>query len=151
MAAVRDRPGVRRGRLRRFLAHFPRTLTLADWLGFLYFLDFGLCVFVVLLFPTGHLPSRRWRPVAWAAGAGLAGWILGCAFAPTIITYSPTMRNPVGVTGPAGDIFKIMAIGGGELIAAAGLAAVRVPGVPLPARRDGRARPAEMAASTRPP
>jgi hypothetical protein len=107
-----------------FLAHFPRTLTLANWLGFLYFVEFGLCVFVVLLFPTGELPSRRWRPVAWAAGAGLAGWILGCAFAPAIITVSPTMRNPVGVTGSAGDIFKLMALGGGVLIAAAGLAAV---------------------------
>jgi hypothetical protein len=106
------------------LAHFPRTLTLANWLGFLYFLDFGLCVFVVLLFPTGHLPSRRWRPVAWAAGAGLIGWVLGCAFAPTIITFSPTARNPVGVTGPAGDIFKLMALGGGVLIAAGGLAAI---------------------------
>jgi hypothetical protein len=61
-----------------FLAHFPRTLTLSNWLGFLYLLGIGLCVFVVLLFPTGRLPSRRWRPVAWAAGAGLAGWVLGC-------------------------------------------------------------------------
>jgi hypothetical protein len=107
-----------------FLAQFPRTLTLADWLGFLYLLGFGLCVFVVLLFPTGELPSRRWRPVAWAAGAGLAGWVLGCAFAPTLITVSPTTRNPVGVTGPAGDIFKLMALVGTGLIAAAGLAAV---------------------------
>jgi len=107
-----------------FLAHFPRTLTLAAWLGFLYFVEFGLCVFVVLLFPTGHLPSRRWRPVAWAAGAGLAGWVLGCAFAPTIITVSPSMRNPAGVTGPAGDIFKLMALCGGVLTAAAGLAAI---------------------------
>ena len=107
-----------------FLAHFPRTLTLAAWLGFLYLLGFGLCVFVVLLFPTGHLPSRRWRPVAWAAGAGVAGWALGNTFAPTIITVTPTMRNPVGVTGLAGDIFKLMAFGGGGLIAAAGLAAI---------------------------
>jgi hypothetical protein len=107
-----------------FLAHFPRTLTLADWLGFLYLLGFGLCVFVVLLFPTGELPSRRWRPVAWAAGAGLAGWVLGCAFAPTLITVSPPVRNPAGVTGPAGDIFKLMALGGTTLLAAAGLAAV---------------------------
>ena len=107
-----------------FQAHFPRTSTLAVWLGFLYFLGFGLCVFVVLLFPTGQLPSRRWRPVAWAAGVGLAGWVLGCAFAPTIITTSPTTPNPIGVTGPAGDIFKLMALGGAGLIAATGLAAI---------------------------
>ena len=107
-----------------FLAHFPRTLTLANWLGWIWLLSMGLCVFVVLLFPTGSLPSRRWRPVAWAAGAGLAGWVLGNAFAPTIITNSPSEPNPVGVTGPAGDIFKIMALGSVVLIAATGLAAV---------------------------
>jgi hypothetical protein len=107
-----------------FLAQFPRTLTVANWLGFLYLLGFGLCVFVVLLFPTGELPSRRWRPVAWAAGAGLAGWLLGCAFAPTLITVSPPVRNPIGVTGPPGDIFNLMAFVGTGLIVAAGLAAV---------------------------
>jgi hypothetical protein len=106
------------------LAHFPRTLTLAKWLGWIWLLGLGLCVFVVLLFPSGNLPSRRWRPVAWAAGAGLAGWVLGNAFAPTIFTGSRSEPNPVGVTGPAGDIFKIMAFGGMLLIAATGLAAV---------------------------
>ena len=106
------------------LAHFPRTLTLAYWLGSIFLLGIGLCVFVVLLFPTGHLPSRRWLPVAWAAGAGLAGWLLGAAFAPTIISVSPSMRNPVGLTGPAGDIFKIIGVGGGLLIPVTGLAAV---------------------------
>jgi hypothetical protein len=125
-----------------FLAHFPRTLTLADWLGCLFLLAAGLCVFVVLLFPTGHLPSRRWRPVAWAAGAGLAGWILGCALAPTIITFSPTIRNPVGVTGPAGDMFKLMAIGAGVLIAAAGLAAVA--SLAFRYRRAGTAERAQL-------
>ena len=106
------------------LARFPRTLTLADWLGWIWLLGLGLCVFVVLLFPTGNLPSRRWRPVAWAAGAGLAGWVLGNAFAPTIISATPSTPNPVGLTGPAGDIFKIMAAGGAVLIAATALAAV---------------------------
>ena len=106
------------------LAHFPRTLTLAIWLGWIFLLGIGLCVFVVLLFPTGHLPSRRWRPVAWAAGAGLAGWALGSTFAPTILSYSPSMRNPAGLTGPAGNIFKIMGLGGELLIPATGLAAV---------------------------
>jgi MFS family permease len=106
------------------LAHFPRTLTLAYWLGCCFLLGFGLCAVVVLLFPTGNLPSRRWRPVAWAAGAALAAWVLGCAFAPTIFTVSPSMRNPVGVTGLAGGIFKGTALAGAVLIAATGVAAV---------------------------
>ena len=112
------------GGLEVMLARFPRTLTLSDWLGWIWLLSFGLCVFVLLLFPTGNLPSRRWRPVAWAAGAGLAGWVLGNAFAPTIISASPSTPNPVGLTGQAGDIFKIMAFGGVLLIVATGLAAV---------------------------
>ena len=107
-----------------FLAHFHRTLTLANWLGWTFDLGVGLCAFVVLLFPTGTLPSRRWRPVAWAAGAGLAGWAFGNLFAPTTISASPSMPNPAGVTGPAGDVFNIMANSGRVLMVAAGLAAV---------------------------
>ena len=106
------------------LAHFPRAVTLVNWLGWIWLLGLGLCVFVVLLFPSGNLPSRRWRPVAWAAGAGLAGWVLGNAFAPTIITDSPSTPNPVGLTGPAGNMFKLMAVGGVVLIVGAGLAAI---------------------------
>jgi hypothetical protein len=72
------------------LAHFPRSLTLAIWLGWIFLLGIGPCVFVVLLFPTGHLPSRRWRPVAWAAGAGLAGW---CWAARSLPRSSRTARR----------------------------------------------------------
>jgi hypothetical protein len=68
----------------QMLIHFPRTRTLGYWLGWTWLVGLGLCVFVVLLFPDGRLPSRRWRPVAWASGAGLAGWVRANAFAPTI-------------------------------------------------------------------
>jgi MFS family permease len=122
------------------LLHFPRTRALANWLGFLFFVGVGLCVFVVLLFPTGTLPSRRWRPVAWAAAAGLAGWIVGNAFAPAIFTANPNTPNPFGVARPAGVVFTVMAGGGGALIIATGLAAI----VSL-AFRYRRARPAERA------
>src|SRR5207244_1936835 len=106
------------------LAYFPRTLTVSNWLSWIWFLGLGLCVFVVLLFPTGNLPSRRWRPVAWAAGAGLAGWVLGNAFAPRIISADSPVPNPVGVNGAPGRILMAMAGGSAVLLAATGLAAV---------------------------
>jgi signal transduction histidine kinase len=36
-------------------------------------LPIAICLlpFLFLLFPTGHMPSRRWRPVAWLASIGL--------------------------------------------------------------------------------
>jgi hypothetical protein len=105
------------------LMHFAGTRALANWLGWTWFAGIALVVYVVLLFPTGALPSRRWRPVAWVAGAALAGWVLGNAFAPTLISDGPA-KNPVGVHGPAGAVLTVLGEGGGVLIAATGLAAI---------------------------
>jgi hypothetical protein len=106
------------------LTYFPATRTLAARLGWIWLFGGALCVFVLLLFPSGKLPSRRWRPAAWAAGIGLAGWVLGNAFAPDIITANQPTPNPFGLTGLAGHICKIMAIGGLLLILVGGLAAM---------------------------
>jgi signal transduction histidine kinase len=107
------------------LLQFPRTRIWSTWLGWLWFLGIGFVVFVLLLFPTGRLPSRRWRPVGWAAAAALAGWVIGNAFAPTIISAgSPAQRNPIGVGGPAGHVFDILAGAGALLIVVTGLAAI---------------------------
>jgi len=107
------------------LLQFPRTRAWGNWLGWMYFLGIGFVVFVLLLFPTGSLPSRRWRPVAWAAAAAIAAWVLGNAFAPTLISSGPPPeRNPLGVAGPAGHVFDVLGGAGAALIAVSGLAAI---------------------------
>src|SRR5215468_4382245 len=104
------------------LLQFPETRAWGDWLGWMFFAGAGFAVFVLLLFPTGSLPSRRWRPVAWAAGIGAATWALGNAFAP--ISLAGSSPNPIGMAGPAGRIFDVLARAGLVLVAATGLAAI---------------------------
>ena len=112
------------GVLGTLLYHIPGAQAWLNWFGWIWLFSLGLVVFVVLLFPTGHLPSRRWRPVAWAAGVGLAAWVLGNAFAPRLITNNTPTPNPIGVASPPGNVFVILAVGGGVLVAGAGLAAI---------------------------
>jgi signal transduction histidine kinase len=52
--------------------------------------------FLFLLFPTGHLPSRRWRPVAWFAGVTLAVTMAGVWFAPGPLFDGNVDENPFG-------------------------------------------------------
>jgi hypothetical protein len=55
-----------------------------------------MTTFLLLLFPTGRLPSRRWLPVAWLAGATIAGTCLATAVKPAPPDVGlPT--NPLGV------------------------------------------------------
>ena len=59
----------------------------------------SLLTFPILLFPDGHLPSRRWRTVAWISGVTVVLWPLSVAFSgadytdafgePTPNPYSP--------------------------------------------------------------
>jgi signal transduction histidine kinase len=106
------------------LSRSPRTQALGAWLGWVWLFGLGLVAVVLLLFPTGMLASRRWRPVAWAMAAGLAGWVLGNAFAPVIFSADSRPANPFGIGGVAGKVFLILAGGGAVLIALSGVAAI---------------------------
>ena len=53
--------------------------------------------FLLLLFPDGRLLSRRWRPVAWIAGAGIAATFVAGLLKPGPTEDHPQVRNPVGV------------------------------------------------------
>src|SRR5215217_3645139 len=59
----------------------------------------GFSVFFILLFPTGGLPSRRWRWVTWLTVTFvLVGVILG-AFSSGPVEGLGPIRNPLGIEG----------------------------------------------------
>jgi hypothetical protein len=60
-----------------------------------------LLVFLVLLFPTGQLPGRRWRWPAWGAVVVAGLGILGLPFSPSMLDNHPT---PWALGGRAGEI-----------------------------------------------
>ena len=66
-----------------------------------------IVTFLFLLFPDGHLPSRRWRPVAWAAAAALALVTVGGMLNPKMDT-SVQVKNPIGIEGAAGLIDSVI-------------------------------------------
>jgi hypothetical protein len=75
----------------------PGGLAMA-WLGeWPWFIALGLVLtFLLLLFPTGHLVSRRWRVVAWAAAANLALGSIWGMFKPTLNAIEPQiLPNPL--------------------------------------------------------
>ncbi len=58
-----------------------------------------LAIYLVLLFPDGRLPSRRWRPLAWLSGAVIALLGVDSVLAPGPLTDLEGVRNPFGLEG----------------------------------------------------
>ncbi len=88
------------------IATFPGDLPAAQQAGTLAESGFAIVVFILvfmfLLFPTGKLPSRRWRPVAAAGIAVTALTTFGLVLGPRLVAIpapggvSATFANPFG-------------------------------------------------------
>jgi hypothetical protein len=57
----------------------------------------GLGIYLILLFPDGRLPSRRWRPLAWLSGAAIFLVSAGFALSPGPMEGLLGIRNPFGL------------------------------------------------------
>jgi hypothetical protein len=58
-----------------------------------------LGTYLILLFPDGRLPSRRWRPVAWLSGAVIVLASAGVALFPEPLPELGGIQNPFGLYG----------------------------------------------------
>jgi MFS family permease len=61
----------------------------------------GLLVGMLLVFPTGRPPSRRWWVLAWAIAAGVVLAWVGQGLAPARYQDFPGVDNPFGIAGLA--------------------------------------------------
>ncbi len=60
----------------------------------------GLQVFYLVLFPTGRLPSRRWRLLTWLTVAFVVAGVISSAFSSgALIGALGPIRNPLGIEG----------------------------------------------------
>jgi hypothetical protein len=67
---------------------------------------FALTALILLLFPDGRPPSRRWRGLAWTIGAvGLLGTV-AAALRPV---HDTPVGNPLAVEGAVGDTLRAVA------------------------------------------
>jgi hypothetical protein len=79
--------------------------------------------FLLLLFPTGRLPTPRWRIVAWLAGGGIVLLAVGIAFTPGPFEAYPSYTNPLGISAAEGILAVLQSIGGIALLVS-GFAAI---------------------------
>jgi hypothetical protein len=66
---------------------------------------------LLLLFPTGRLPGRRWRPVVWATVVATVAVVVGSALTPGPVEFFPQFQNPLGLAGAGPALDLIVQVG----------------------------------------
>ena len=85
-------------------------------------LSFGALPLVLLLFPSGTLPSRRWKPVAWGMVASILAATSAILLGPG--SLAPGVDNPLGIEGLRAVTNALGMIGGAGSLLMALLAVV---------------------------
>ncbi|HZY65108.1 MAG TPA: hypothetical protein VFE21_04440 [Rubrobacteraceae bacterium] len=95
------------------------------WVGsWIWLLGVGtVLTFLLSLFPSGRLPSPRWRPVGWLAVTGMATVAFGVAFTPGPLADFPAVRNPLGLGALEGSFLEGGGVGWGLFLASIVLSA----------------------------
>ena len=84
----------------------PYPVTIAALTQAIWIPPVGLLgIYLILLFPDGKLPSRRWRPLAWLSGMVMVLASLGITFYPGPLEGHPGVRNPLGLEGTPPWVF----------------------------------------------
>jgi len=69
-----------------------------------------LVAYVLLLFPDGRLPSRRWRPALWLLDLAVVAMLVGSMFSPTG-TADSGAPNPVAISAIKGTVVQDAVLG----------------------------------------
>ena len=85
----------------------------------------GLQVFYILLFPTGRLPSRRWRWLGWLTVIFVVvGVILGAFSTGALLGILGPIQNPLGIEGFSNIYYKAVVFTMASLLTLAAALAV---------------------------
>src|SRR5215211_3491126 len=85
----------------------------------------GLTVFLILLFPTGRLPSRRWRWLGWLTVIFVVvGVILGAFSSGALLGILGPIQNPLGIEGFSNIYYKAVVFTMASLLTLAAALAV---------------------------
>jgi hypothetical protein len=97
----------------RGLVRDPGSLPGPDWAAWaeavVWHPAFGLLAFLLLLFPHGRLPSRRWRPFAWVTVAAYLTLSLSAAAAPGAVeAFSGRLRHQVDLDTLSAELLAVV-------------------------------------------